>query len=198
MIKNSFDRGPQAWCSYDYHASIVSGGHNIFILTTWSRTGGVNDSGYVFTDHTRWSTDTPERPVSILPLITYRNWIDAEPVDLRGAELSVYLRGDGLEMHSAECYFWVFGGGSRWHLTSVPLAISEGAWAKEPLTVALPMDESRWHRSWSGLPPRPSSLENTLANAVSYGFSFVGMEREVSGRLSMDEFELRLSTDHSG
>ncbi len=95
MVKNAFNKGPQSWCSYDYHASVVSG-RNIFVLTPWEKDGGVNDSGYVWADHTRWSADTPEEPLSILPLIFYRRWVDADPIDLRGAEVSVYLRGDDL------------------------------------------------------------------------------------------------------
>ncbi|MCX8214388.1 MAG: hypothetical protein OTJ97_07775 [SAR202 cluster bacterium] len=66
-IKNNFDMGPDGWSSYDYHWSIVAKGSNIFILTTWERTGGVDDGGYVWADESRWSADTPESPVSILP-----------------------------------------------------------------------------------------------------------------------------------
>jgi hypothetical protein len=54
-IKNNFDIGPDGWSSYDYHWSIVAKGSNIFILTTWERTGGVDDGGYVWADESRWS-----------------------------------------------------------------------------------------------------------------------------------------------
>ncbi|MCX8214305.1 MAG: hypothetical protein OTJ97_07345 [SAR202 cluster bacterium] len=67
-MKNSFDKGQEGWCSYDYHGS-VTGGKNIFILTTHEHSGGVNDSGYIWCDEHRWSPDPPETPVSILPLI---------------------------------------------------------------------------------------------------------------------------------
>ena len=30
MISNHFVRGPESWCSYDYHASMVAGKHNVF------------------------------------------------------------------------------------------------------------------------------------------------------------------------
>ena len=33
-MKNSFTKGPEGWCSYDYHASVVAD-RNVFILTTW-------------------------------------------------------------------------------------------------------------------------------------------------------------------
>lgn len=191
MVRNTFDKGPESWCSYDYHACIVNDGHNIFILTTWQKEGGVNNSGYIWTDHRRWSADVPERPVSILALIFYRNWVNAEPLDLREAEVSVHLRGDGLQLHGAQCYFWVSIRGSRWHYNSYPLAISNGQWSSEPCRFVLRNDEALWHRSWSGVPPQPKSLDQTLREASSYGFSFVGFNLEVSGRLSMDEFEIR-------
>ena len=43
MIKNDFSKGPQGWCSYEYHASIVTG-QNVFILTTWEAEGRNPDS----------------------------------------------------------------------------------------------------------------------------------------------------------
>jgi hypothetical protein len=193
MIKNSFDQGPEGWCSYDYHWSIVAKGRNIFILTTWEPTGGVHDSGYVWCDETRWSADTPESPVSVLPFITYTHWVGREPLDLREAQVSVYLRGDGLQLHGAQCYFWVVGPGGRWHFTSHPLTISEGAWAPEPHVFTLCNDESRWHRSWSADPAHPPALDALLAQAHSYGFSLVGFGQEPRGKFSMDEFEIRLA-----
>lgn len=191
MIKNSFTKGPESWCAYDYHASMVADGQNIFILATWAREGGVNNGSYIWVDHRRWSADTPEKPLSILPLLHYRNWIDADPVDLRGCEVSVYLRGDNLRLDGAKCYFWVNSPGTRWHYTAQPLTITEGAWAAEPQRFALPDDESRWHRSWAANPATALSLTQILRSALSYGFSFVGFTSEVTGRLSMAEFEIR-------
>ena len=191
MIKNNFTKGPESWCSYDYHWSMVSGGRNVFILATWEKTGGVNDAGYVWTDHTRWSADTPEKPLSILPLIFYRSWVNEDPVDLREAEVSVYLRGDDLELDGAQCLFWIHGAGGRWHLNSRPLAISEYTWASGPHSFTLPNDEDAWHHSW----PRDESsgsLEDILRASYSYGFSFVGFSSEVTGRLSMCGFEIGL------
>ena len=193
MIRNTFDKGPESWCSYDYHWSIVDRGTNIFILTTWQASGGVNDSGCIWCDETRWSADTPESPVSLLPFITYVNWTGGEPLDLREARVSVYLRGDGLQLHGARCYFWVVGPGGRWHLASQPLHISDGAWAKSPNVFTLHNDESLWHRSWSADPANPPALNDLLANAVSYGFSLVEFGQEPRGKFSMDEFEIRLA-----
>ena len=191
MIKNSFSKGPEGWCSSDHHASMVSGGTNVFILATWVREGGVDNSGYVRVDHTRWSADTPEKPLSILPLLFYRSWIDADPIDLRNAELSVYLRGDDLILDGAQCYFWIHGQGTRWHCVAHPLMISAGCWSPQPLRIPLEPDEKSWHCSWSIDPDNPAPLPDLLARTESYGFSFVGFSSEVTGRLCMDEFEIR-------
>ena len=189
MIRNSFEKGTEGWHSYDYHASIINGGPGIFILTTRAAQGGVNNSGYIWTTELRWSTDVPERPISILPLMIYRHWTGEGPIDLREAEVSVYLRGDGLELYGAQCFFWVHKGGSRWHCTSEPIPISDGCWASAPSRVVLRNNESLWHRSWAH---RPASLDSALGNVISYGFSFVGFAREVHGKLSMDEFQIKL------
>jgi hypothetical protein len=193
-LKTTFDKGPEGWCSYDYHGS-VTGGKNIFILTTHERSGGVNDSGYVWCDEHRWSADTPEVPLSILPLLYYRSWTNDGPVDLRGAEVSVYLRGDNLNVYGADCLFWVHSNGTRWHFNSNPLEISDGRWADEPLRFTLKNDESLWHMSWTGRAEGPASLDTLLKGAVSYGFSFVNISDEVRGRLSMDELEIKLASE---
>lgn len=142
--------------------------------------------------HHQWSADTPEQPVSILALIHYRNWVDLGPIDLRGAQLSVYLRGDDLQTGDAACYFWVNTTMNRWHLVSQPLNIGAGCWADEPNRLRLVNDESQWHNSWSGLPPQRKSLDSALAAVGSYGFAFVGFRAEVTGRLSMSQFEIAL------
>ena len=188
-VKNTFERGPEGWCSYEYHASVIAG-ENIFILTTWESSGGIEDSGYVWADETRWSTDAPERPVSILPLICYRNWSDDPPIDLLGAELIVSLRGDDLQLRGAECYFWAHADGTRWHCTGRPVDIADGHWA-EPSRFLLDNDETLWHRSWVRFPERPGSLEQVLRGTGSYGFSFVGFSQEVTGKLSLGRFEIR-------
>ncbi len=193
-MKTTFDNGPDGWCSYDYHGS-VTGGKNIFILTTHERSGGVNDSGYIWCDEHRWSADTPEVPLSILPLLYYRSWTNDGPVDLRGAEVSVYLRGDDLERFGADCLFWVHSNGTRWHLRSNPLEISDGRWADRPNRFTLDNDESLWHMSWTGRSEGPASLDTLLKGAVSYGFSFVNISDEVRGRLSMDELEIKLASE---
>ncbi len=193
VLRTTFDKGPERWCSYDYHMSVL-GRSNIFVLTTHETSGGVNGSGYVWADEHRWSADTPEAPVSVLPLIYYRTWDDEGTVDLRGADVSVYLRGDGLELDGASCYFWVNMAGTRWHYTSNPLEISDGRWADEPLRFTLENDESLWHMSWTALADGPTPLDTLLRDAISYGFSFVGFGQEPRGRVSMDELEISLAS----
>ena len=190
-VVNTFEKGPESWCSYEYHASVVAG-QNYFVLTTWAERGGVDDGGYVWADHTRWSTDAPEKPMSILPLIHYRNWADEPPTDLRGTELSVQLRGDDLALGGAECYFWAHTSGTRWHRNGHPVPIADGHWG-EPTRVRLESDESGWHKSWVRDRAIEASLETVLGSSTSYGFSFVGLSREVSGKLSMGSFAIRSS-----
>ena len=189
MIENSFERGPEGWCSYDYHASIVAG-QNIFILATWEEEGGVDNGGYVWADQTRWSCDAPEKPLSILPLLAYRNWTDEDPVDLRGTELAVHLRGDELDLDGAECYFWIHVGGTRWHCKGHPIEISDGRWADEPARFKLVEDKALWYMSWTKYPDNPASLGEAMAATHSYGFSFVGFTGEVTGRLALGGFEI--------
>jgi hypothetical protein len=114
---------------------------------------------------------------------------------LRDAEASVYLRGDDLQLHGARCYFWALAGGTRWHYWGSPLAISHDGWGAEPCRFTLRNDESLWHLSWAGNPASARPLDQVLAHVESYGFSFVGFTREVSGRLCMDE--LRIGREES-
>ena len=202
---NTFDSGRESWQIYDYNGG--SGGENVFFLTSWEKSGGVENSGYIWAGDSRWRIDTPENPHSILPLILYHRWValDAEAggrnetprptgfrkeeaLDLRGAEVSVHLRGDGLDLKGARCYFWVHTSGTRWHFTGRPLKIHHGEWGP-PERFLLVNDESQWHRSWA---PSGHSLDSLLKESASYGFSFVGFSGEVIGKLSMDGFELRI------
>jgi hypothetical protein len=197
-MKSTFDIGQEGWFSYDYHGCIRAG-RNIYYLAEWEPSGGVGDTGYIWTDYHVWSADTPESPVSMLPLITYRRYVGLDPVDLRNARVSVYLRGDELRLDGALCYFWVVGRGKegrssgRWHLTSNPLSISDGGWAAEPNVFTLSNDESLWHRSWASNPERPPTLDDLLGDCGSYGFSFVGFKELPHGRLAMDELEIKLA-----
>ena len=207
MRVDTFDRNRESWQTYDYNGG-GGGKNNVFFMTTWERTGGLGNSGYIWADDSRWRIDTPEEPHSILPLILYNRWValdtedgsanetprptgleEGDVLDLRGAEISVHLRGDDLDLKGARCYFWVAGAGTRWHYTGRLLRITQGEWGP-PEHFILHNDESRWHRSWQG-----ASLDEALKNSFSYGISFVGFSKEVTGKLSMEQFELRLASE---
>lgn len=189
MINHRFESSLQGWCTYDYHWSIVSGGKNVFILANWEKEGG-GDSGYIWTDHTRWSADTPKEPVSILPFLLYMSWVDLDRLDLRDARMAVYLQGDGLSLYSARCLFGIHVGGTRWHYPSQPLTISDDEWAAQPNDITLVDDESLWHMSWSLDPDNPTPMSEVITSVESFGFSFVGFKQEPPGNFCMDDFRL--------
>lgn len=189
-VIDNFNSGAEGWQIYDYDGG-QSG--NVFYPVTWENSGGVGNSGYVWGDDSRWRIDTPENPDSILSFIVYRSWVGESSLDLRDAELSFYLRGDNLDLKGGNIYFWVLNSepyGHRWHLTSEPLQITEGAWGAKQ-TVTLFNDPTKWHRSWTRSPLVPGTINDILSNVESYGFSFVGFSEEVTGKFSMDELELR-------
>ena len=191
-VLNDFSSGPDGWQIYDYDGGIAGGG-NAFFPVTWEKSGGVEDSGYIWGDDSRWRIDTPEKPNSILAFIIYRAWVKGGELDLRNAEVSVCLRGDNLDLKGAKCLFWALDNqnGTRWHYTARPLEIEEGRW-RDKQTFVLKDDESLWHRSWSRNPKNPASLAEVLRGCDSYGLSFVGFSGEVTGKLSMDELRIKL------
>lgn len=191
VVANTFSKDREGWQIYDYNGG-KKGGGNVFFPATWEKSGGVNDSGYIWADDSRWRIDTPENPNSILAFIIYRDWVKAGPLDLRDADLSVHLRGDNLDLKGGECLFWVLNNrvGTRWHLKSKPLRIEDGKWGKQ--VVVLKNDPAAWHRSWSRYPDKTGTLEDVLGAADSYGFSFVGFKEEATGKFAMDELEFKL------
>lgn len=191
VLIDNFNEGREGWQVYDYNGG--AGKNNVFYPATWEKSGGVDDSGYIWGDDSRWRIDTPEMPHSILALIIYRGWVEAGAVDLRDAKLSVYLRGDGLDLKGAKCYFWVLDNekGTRWHCQGRPLAIHDATWG-EPQRIELKADEKLWYRSWTRNPDNPASLADCLGSCDSYGFSLVGFSEEVTGKLSMDELKIEL------
>jgi hypothetical protein len=200
----------EAWRAYDYSGDGQAGGRNVFYAVTWERTGGVGDSGYIWADDSRWRIDTPEQPHSILAILVYQRWKSPSPdgsftvprgigqgtrdglggpsLDLRDAEVALYLRGDHLDLKGAKVYFWVVSGFNRWHFTARPLPVSEGRWG-ERVRFVLRNDPSLWHRSWTN-EARPPDLDHVLGHVASYGLAFVGFSAEVTGRLALDELEI--------
>jgi hypothetical protein len=192
-VANDFNKGREGWQVYDYNGGKAGGG-NVFFPATWEQTGGVGNSGYIWADDSRWRIDTPESPHSILAFILYRSWVGGKPLDLRGAKVSVYLRGDGLDLKGAKCLFWAFGDakGTRWHCKGQPMRVAEGRWGEEQ-SIVLRNEEKLWHRSWSRRPDKPASLDEVLSACDSYGFSFVGFSEEVTGKFAMDELRIELA-----
>ena len=110
-------------------------------------------------------------------------------LDLRDARVVVYLRGDGLDLKGARCYFWVNVPHNRFHFTGHPLKVSKEVWGKEQ-TFVLKNDEALWTRTYAYT--EPASLDRLLREAHSYGFSFIGFPegKEVTGKFSMDQFRI--------
>ena len=189
---DSFNSDREGWQAYDYNGGVAGGG-NVFYPLHWEKSGGVSNTGYVWADDSQWRIDTPESPNSILAFIIYRSWINEPALDLREAEVSVYLRGDGLDLKGAQCYFWALDQeiGTRWHYVSQPLRVNQDAWGK-PLRFRLKNREALWHRTWARTPSNPASLDEVLRSCDSYGFSFLKFSGEVTGKLSMDELTIRL------
>ena len=190
-MKHDFDIGPEHWCSYDYEGC-VRAGRNIFVLAAWSPTGGVNDSGYIWTNQAAWSADTPEDPISVFAFTLRRNWVGEESYNLLGADVSLYLRGDDLILHGSRAYFWVNGGGATWHLNSHPLEIGDGEWPSEPNRFTLEADESLWHQTWTPDPAGVRGIEAALTDCSSIAVQLSGFTSLPAGKIAMDELEIKL------
>ena len=78
-VVNTFEKGPEGWCSYDYHASIIAG-QNYFVLTTWEERGGADDTGCVW-QTTRVGVLTHQRDPS--PFCTATGW-ESPPLTCAG------------------------------------------------------------------------------------------------------------------
>ncbi len=192
-LTTDFNKDRAGWQIYDYNGG-KEGGGNVFFPATWEKSGGVGDSGYIWADDSRWRIDTPEEPHSILAFIVYRSWVGGQALDLRGAKLSVHLRGDKLDLRGAKCLFWALNNakGTRWHMKGQPLTVADGSWGAKQ-TIVLKSDEKLWLKSWSRNPDKPASLDEVLATCDSYGFSFVVFSGEVTGKFSMDELVIEFA-----
>ena len=128
MILNTFDIGEEGWCSYDYEKSKPPQ-LNHFVLAAWLPHSGIGNSGFIWSDKTRFSVDEPENPNSILALMFYARWAGVYSVRLKETTVSMYLRGFDMDLKGAECYFWIAGGWcssyTRYHY-KIPLHIEHG------------------------------------------------------------------------
>lgn len=175
------------WKSYDY----FPGGHTYRNVHP-DASGGPEGRPCVWADDSLWTIDTPERPNSILFFITYRYWQHEAPADLRDFTLQCRLRGENLELHGANVYFWAVTYGpaaTRWHYVAEPIPVSHGEWGGLTSLVLRP-DPSAWHRSFASVPEAANTLPQTLGVCFSYGFSFVGFSKKVTGRIALADFRL--------
>lgn len=181
---NPFDASPSGWMVYDYNGTGGLGGNNVWYPVGWQQTGGINDTGYIIADDSKWRIDELESPMSVLPLIIYWSWFSLRTTfNLGNVTLALYLRGHNLDLKGATVHFWVFGQGSRYHHTQ-PLVVPDGVWSAQQF-VYLSTDPAYWHNSWNRRTPTP--LATVLRYAESWGISFVGFSEEPTGELHMDE-----------
>ncbi len=192
ILLNSFDSSSSNWRSYWWG---IAGDVAIdrFYSVTWENSGGVGDTGYVWTDDIRWSIDWPDSN-SILAFIKYQSWDGNPQLNLQNAVVSVYLRGEALDLKGRKLFFWILNAeqGARYHYTAYPLTISQGSWGVVQSFV-LRNEEVLWFNSWQRNPYNiPTNLDYVLGHVDSYGFSFIGtpFSHEVTGRLMMDEFSI--------
>ncbi len=188
------DKTLSLWKSYEY-----IGPEDKFHDVHFETHGGQKDNPYIWADDNLWSIDTPESPHSILALVFYRHTNYLSPIDLRDATVQFYLRGDELNLSNAKCYFWVttIFPVTRWHYIHHPIEISNGKWG-DLMTLNLSNSSTQWHQSFSTDPSNAHSLNQTLRVCISYGFSFVGFQQKVTGKLSMSDFNItRKNTDSS-
>ncbi len=182
------------WKSYEYFPE----GH-IYRDPHYDRNGGPDGRPCVWGDDTLWNVDTPEQPHSILFFIHYRFWNKELPMDLRDAQIRCRLRGDGLQLHGASCYFWAVThvqSTTRYHLVQHPIPISQGSWGDE-IVFRLAAEPSQWHCSFVSKPEvfQPVGLVSTLSACFSYGFSFVGFSEKVVGRVGLADFQMLAEID---
>ena len=116
-MENTFKNDNEHWCVYEF----IDDKSDMFHYSIWR-------PGYIESNDTLWSEDTPENPHSVLAFIRYSEWAGEEPCDLRGKTITVSLRGKDLNLKGANIYFWVMSGGARFHRIS-PLSIGKN-WTK--------------------------------------------------------------------
>lgn len=186
--RQDFNAGHEAWTIYDFNSGDPNGA-NVFYAASHHSTGGVNDSGYIWADNSRWLIDTPESPHSILALLTYPQWgtyPNNLKIDLNGTRAEFYLRGDDLDLKGGAAYFWVLDDYGRYKQYDIQLAIGDGTWAFN--SIDLGADQAGWVQSWSKTP----GAQLDFTKVWSWGIGFVGFTPgvEPTGVLALDEFTI--------
>lgn len=178
----------RTWKSYEY-----IGPDHRYHDVHYQIDGGPAGGPHIWSDDSMWSIDLPAQPQAILPFIRYQHWLSEPPIDLRHATLRMTLRGDDLNLHGGHCLFWVvtYAPASQlWHHTYQPLTINNGDWA-EPTDIQLLPNPEHWQsNSTTDVSAPKGGIVGALGACFSYGISFVGFSRKVTGRLSLGNFEL--------
>jgi Ca2+-binding RTX toxin-like protein len=189
--RQDFSDGSDRWKAYDYDGGLYGNG-NVFYPASWSATGGADGGGYIYAEDSRWQID-PETPHSILALTTYPQWVDSSAsfnLDLTDAVIEFYLRGDALDLQGAQAYFWITDGSGRWKSYVQPLAIGDGEWAFNSVSLnSLRLED--WVVSFQSGPDNVVDF----SNVSSWGIGFVGFDqgKEPTGTIALDEFVISRS-----
>jgi hypothetical protein len=196
LMVHRFDQWHERWATYQD----AWGYGNVLLPMTHETRGGAHGGGFVWTDASRWTVDSPEEPDSVLVALTYWRWMSApewrsrrgfgDRVNLTGSTMRVSLRGRGLRLAGAATTFWLTCNGARWHLKQ-PLRVTDRRWTEN--TILLPADAASWSRSWT----REAGSSFCLHEVDSYGLAFRDVPRDarLAGVLDVDEFSLERGLD---
>ena len=192
-MKHDFDIGPEGFCSYDYEGC-VRAGRNIFVLAAWSPTGGVGDSGHIWTNQAAWSADTPEDPISVFAFTLRRSDGSARRIVRHpGAPTSrCTCRATASRCTAPGPTSGSTGAAPRGTSTAHPLEIGDGEWPSEPNRFKLEADESLWHQTWTPDPAGVRGIEAALTECSSIAVQLSGFTSLPAGKIAMDELEIRL------
>lgn len=187
IIQQDFKDWPEFWVSYEdqpYRG-------NIFYPL--SHTQEDINTGYVWSDDSRWRIDAPETPNSILAMLVYFKWMNRQDIvssrsqtfDFSGKQIQFGLRGDNLDLKGGHCHFWVENEYGRWHRTANNLVIGTTSWENQSIT--LDATPANWTRTYDRYGTSPSL---NLSIISSWGFSFIGFPRgvPVTGKFMLSHF----------
>ena len=93
-----------------------------------------------------------------------------------------------MDLKGADCFFWVENNDGRWHRTANPLAIGNGEW--EDNIITLDATPGSWTCTYDRNGNDPSL---DLTKITSFGFSFIGfpLGDKVTGLLKLDHFYIK-------
>ena len=181
----TFDIGRDYWSSYDFTGG-VPGEVNVFYPTSWTSKGGVDDTGYIWSDDSRWRIDTPEVPEQVFAFEIRGEWVDPAFTlsDFDGYTASFYLKGDNLDLKGGSAFFWIMDDHGRAINVAQLLEVGDGTWAFNQVYIGSVNDDD-WHVSYlpqAGLID-PSAIRH-------WGITFEGFHEEPTGIIGLDNFSI--------